>query len=271
MSATARRPGPVAISFLLLPAWTLLRREIVRFLRQRNRIIGALGTPIVFWVIIGSGVGRSFQAPGVPDGMTYLQYFFPGTILLIVLFTSIFATISIIEDRREGFLQAVLAAPVARAAIVLGKVFGGTALATLQGGIFLALAPLAGLSIPLANVPALIGLLLLVGTFLTALGYLMAWPLDSTAGFHALMNLILMPLWLLSGALFPAEGASPWIQAVIYANPLHYALVLLRAGIGSPLPGDSGIVMSLAILIGFALALLAAATWLTQTYKGKHA
>ena len=86
----------------VLPAWSLARREVVRFFRQRNRVIGALGTPIVFWLLFGFGLKDSFRPPSAPEGMNYLEYFFPGTLILILLFTSIFATISIIEDRREG-------------------------------------------------------------------------------------------------------------------------------------------------------------------------
>src|SRR3954454_17218507 len=130
---------------LLLPALSLAQRELVRFLRQRHRVIGALATPIVFWLLIGGGMGRSFQVKGLPGGGDYLRFFFPGTIVMILLFTAIFSTISVIEDRREGFLQSVLVAPVSRASIVLGKLLGGTALAFGQGLVFLALAPLVGL------------------------------------------------------------------------------------------------------------------------------
>jgi ABC-2 type transport system permease protein len=112
---------------LLLPALSLARREWVRFLRQRHRIIGALATPIVFWLLIGAGMGRSFQGAGAASGGgdSYLHYFYPGTVLMILLFTAIFSTISIIEDRREGFLQSVLVAPISPMAIVLGKVLAG--------------------------------------------------------------------------------------------------------------------------------------------------
>src|SRR5918994_6431571 len=124
------------------PSLSLCHRELVRFLRQRHRIIGALATPIVFWLLIGAGMNRSFRAD-VPGGGNYLQYFFPGTILMVVLFTAIFSTISVIEDRREGFLQGVLVAPVSRIQIVLGKILGGTTLAVAQAGVFLLLAPIA--------------------------------------------------------------------------------------------------------------------------------
>src|SRR5215218_4626314 len=140
---TEPRPG------LLLPALSLCHRELVRFLRQRHRIIGALATPIVFWLLIGAGMNRSFKSD-VPGGENYLHYFFPGTVLMILLFTAIFSTISVIEDRREGFLQGVLVAPVSRMSIVLGKILGGTILAFGQGLIFLILAPLIGVRLSLA-------------------------------------------------------------------------------------------------------------------------
>src|SRR5918993_5312260 len=126
------------------PAISLCHRELVRFLRQRHRVIGALATPIVFWLLIGGGMGRSFRVEGLPGGGDYLRFFFPGTIVMILLFTAIFSTISVIEDRREGFLQSVLVAPVSRMSIVLGKTLGGTVLATLQGLLFLLLAPTIG-------------------------------------------------------------------------------------------------------------------------------
>src|SRR5437763_13364319 len=106
---------------LLRPALSLAKRELVRFLRQRHRIVGALATPIVFWLLIGAGMGRSFQDPGsAAQGGGYMAYFFPGTVVMILLFTAIFSTISIIEDRREGFLQSVLVAPILPMVIVLG-------------------------------------------------------------------------------------------------------------------------------------------------------
>ena len=128
----------------LLSVVTLWRREVVRFVRQRNRIVGALGTPLVFWLLIGSGLGSSFRSSGAPGGENYLEYSFPGTLALILLFTSIFSTISIIEDRQAGFLQSVVVAPVRRSAITLGKVLGASTLALLQALLFLALAPTVG-------------------------------------------------------------------------------------------------------------------------------
>src|SRR5512141_2185658 len=119
---------------MLLASYTLWLREIVRFYRDRSRVVGALGSPLVFWFLIGSGLGRSFQGgPARPLQGGYLEYFYPGTLALILLFTAIFSTISIVEDRQEGFLQGVLVAPVPRAAIVVGKILGSTTLAVAQG------------------------------------------------------------------------------------------------------------------------------------------
>ena len=224
---TTRETSPKGKTFLCLPALALWRREIVRFLRQRNRIIGALATPIVFWLLIGSGVGSSFLSSGLPPDITFLAYFFPGTVVLILLFTAIFSTISIIEDRREGFLQGVLVAPVAPEAIVLGKFLGGMTLATGQALLFCAVAPLAGLPLDGGVILRLFPALLLVSFGLVGLGFLLAWPLESTQGFHAIMNVFLMPLWLLSGALFPVTADS-WVRFAVLVNPVAYGTAAIR-------------------------------------------
>ena len=124
-----------------LSASALWRREMVRFIRQRSRIIGAFASPLIFWLLLGFGVGNSFSPGSQTRAMGYQEYFFPGTVLMILLFTSIFSTISIIEDRKEGFLQAVLVAPVPRSALVFGKLLGGTSLALMQGVLFMLMAP----------------------------------------------------------------------------------------------------------------------------------
>jgi ABC-2 type transport system permease protein len=216
---------------LLAPSFTLLRREVVRFLRQRNRIVGALGTPLMFWFLIGSGLGKSFHAPGdagAAGGMTYLQYFFPGTVLLTVLFTAIFSAISVIEDRREGFLQAVLVSPAPRGALVLGKLAGGTLLSLLQGALLLVMAPVLHIHPTAAGLAAAVAVLAFTSFGLTGLGFLAAWRLDSVQGFHAVMNLVLMPLWFLSGALFPGTGAPGWLRFLMRVNPLAYAVDMMR-------------------------------------------
>lgn len=221
----------------LAGTYTLWIRELTRFFRQPSRVVGAFGSPLIFWFLIGSGIGKSFGA----SGGGYLAYFFPGTILMILFFTAVFSTISIIEDRREGFLQAVLVAPIPRSAMVLGKVLGGATLAFIQAVLFLAFAPFVGIHIT-PQVFLLTGLVIFVNAvFMTAMGFLMAWRFNSIQGFHAMMNLLLMPMWMMSGALFPAEGASLWVRALIKINPLSYGYQALRYS----LLGDSPLSFSI--------------------------
>jgi ABC-2 type transport system permease protein len=214
-----------------LPALTLCLRELTRFYRQKSRIIGVIGSPLVFWFLIGSGLGSSFRHPSAPPEMNYLEYFYPGTIVLIMLFTAIFSTISIIEDRREGFLQSVLVAPVSRTVIALGKILGGTLLSLLQGVLLLVIAPFIGISLTVSSIAVIILTMFVISFGLTGLGFVIAWRMDSTQGFHAIMNLFLIPLWLLSGALFPSSGAAGWLGAVMQFNPLTYGVAALRHGL----------------------------------------
>ncbi|MBM3857004.1 MAG: multidrug ABC transporter permease, partial [Verrucomicrobia bacterium] len=174
----------------------------------------------------GSGFGPSFHNTGGNE--TYLAYFFPGTIVLIMLFTAIFSTISVIEDRREGFLQGALVAPLSPATIPLGKFLGGTTLAVLQALLFCILAPLAHIPIGLNQIILLLPAFCLVGFCMTGLGFLVAWPMDSTQGFHAIMNIFLMPLWMMSGALFPMPAGSGWLYWVGLLNPVSYSVSAIR-------------------------------------------
>jgi ABC-2 type transport system permease protein len=249
-----------ATRLLWTPAVAFWLRDVIRFLRQRNRIIGALATPLVFWILVGSGFGPSFRNPAAGvDAGSYLAYFFPGTLVLIMLFTAIFSTISVIEDRREGFLQGALVAPLSPAAIPLGKFLGGTTLAVLQAGLFCILAPLAGIPIGLHQIALLIPALVLVGFAMTGLGFLVAWPMDSTQGFHAIMNIFLMPLWMMSGALFPMPAGTGWLYWVGILNPVSYGVTAIRAafasGHGTAIP--SGYTTGLGLTALFALLMFA--------------
>ena len=213
-------------------AWMLAKREWVRFFRQRNRVFSALVQPLVFWLLFGNGLSGSFTATG---GQDFLAFFLPGTIALIVLFTAIFSTISVIEDRREGFMQSVLVAPVGRWPILFGKVIGGSAIAWAQALVFLLLVWIVGAVSPGWNVVPLLALLFVLAIAMCSLGMIVAWPMDSTQGFHAIMMLGLMPMWLLSGSFFPipaADGSATWGQAILgglmRANPLSYGMFELR-------------------------------------------
>jgi ABC-2 type transport system permease protein len=189
--------------------------------------------------------------------MGYLEYFYPGIMVMVVLFTAIFATISTVEDRREGFLQGVLVAPVARSTVVLGQALGGTSLALVQGLLLLILAPVAGISLTLLSVVSVAAVMFLLAFGLTSLGLLIAWRTDSTQGFHAIMNLILLPMWLLSGAFFPGSGSPLWLQWVLWLNPLTYGVAALRRCLYLPTPAFVGEVpplsVSFPITIGFAI------------------
>ena len=234
-----------------LAAATLCQRELVRFLRQRNRVFGALGQPIIFWLLFSEG----FRGAG--DARLDYTFFFPGTLAMILLFTAIFATISIIEDRREGFLQSVLIAPVPMWSMVLGKILGGTVLALLQAVLFLALG---WLTLDLALTPmglfAVLVLMFVIGFSLTGLGFVIAWRMESTQGFHAIMSVFLLPMWLLSGSFFPQDsGVMGWIAAL---NPLTYGVAGLRQLLQSASEGLPSPTLCWLVSIAFAIIMFAA-------------
>jgi ABC-2 type transport system permease protein len=238
-----------------LAAGTLWQREMVRFYRQPSRVVGAIASPFLFWILLGSGLGSSFQSSDHSGQNGYLSYFFPGTLLLVLFFTAVFSTISIIEDRKEGFMQAVLVAPVPRWSLVLGKVMGGSSLALLQAALFLVFAAWLGIDLDFAGWIRMIAVLFLNACLMTCLGFLLAWQFQSIQGFHAVMNMLLMPMWILSGALFPAEGASSWVRFIMQINPLTYSLALLRSSLFSTSAGDpvfmKSLVISLVLTAGF--------------------
>ena len=254
-TATLPRPVPRVSAGVVLPAFTLWWREIVRFYRQPGRVVGVLASPLVFWAVLGSGFGTSFRSGGGAGQQHYLDYSYPGILILIVLFTSIFTMMSVIEDRKEGFLLSVLVAPVPRTAIVLGKVLGGTTLAAVQGLIFLIFAPFAGVHLNLVQILLVAVVVFLVSFSLTALGFAIAWPMDSTQAFHGIVNLFLIPLWLLSGALFPLSGASGWIRVIMRVNPLTYGVEALRVLLYPGATSDFQLTSAIATLVLFSLVM----------------
>jgi ABC-2 type transport system permease protein len=256
---------------LRLPAFTLWWRELVRFYRQRSRVVGVIASPLVFWLVIGSGFGTSFRSGSAAGQQHYLDYFYPGALIMIVLFTSIFTMMSVIEDRKEGFLLSVLVAPVPRSAIVLGKVLGGTTLAAAQGLIFLVFSPLVGIRMGLVQFLLVVLTVLLVSFSLTALGFAIAWPMDSTSAFHAIINLFLIPLWLLSGALFPLTGASIWIKWLMWINPLTYGVEALRTLLYPASTPEFSLESSLAKLVLFTLFMFGLAFFMASRRTTKPA
>ncbi len=258
-TAVLSRPAVPVSTGVLLPAYTLWWREIVRFYRQKTRVVGVLASPLVFWIVIGSGFGTSFRSGTASGQQHYMDYFYPGVLVMIVLFTSIFTMMSVIEDRKEGFLLSVLVAPVPRSAIVLGKVLGGTTLSAVQGMIFLVFAPFAGVHLDPVQI-LLVGVVVFLVSFaLTALGFAIAWPMDSTQAFHGIINLFLIPLWLLSGALFPMSGASGWIRALMYINPLTYGVEALRTLLYPSMLATFSLQAAMGILVLFSLVMFGVA------------
>lgn len=207
----------------------LWRRELIKFVRDRSRIGGALLQPLVVWLLLGFGFQDTFRLP-TPTGVDvpYLEFLFPGILALVALFTSIFSTISIVEERKSGFLQAVLAAPISRSALVLGTTLGGTTLAVCEGLLFMVCLPLIDSTPSFPGVLLMLLILACIGLAFTSLGVVIAWRTRTTRGFHAIMNLFLIPLWVLSGAFFPAGGAPPLLQWIVRANPFSYGVDALR-------------------------------------------
>lgn len=234
----------------LLATGAVWRRELLHFWRERSRVAGFVGSPLIFWLIIGSGFGD-------------LARFFTGSLLLSVMFTAVFATMSVIEDRREGFLLAMLVSPAPRCAVVIGKVLGGATMAAVQGLLFLVCLPLTGTALAVAALPAAAAGLALTGFAFTAMGFWLAWRSRTPQGFHALMNIVLMPLWMISGALFTQQTAHPWLRAVMSVNPLLYFHAILErtlmpaAGSVAPSLGTSLVVTCAAGLLFLTAAIYA--------------
>lgn len=241
----------------LLPAATLWQRELIRFWRQKSRLLGVIASPLVIWLLIGYGSNS-------------LGRFFAGALVLTVMFSAIFSTISIIEDRREGFLLSMLVSPAPRSSLVLGKILGAATLAWIQGLIFLAFAPLAGIGIGAFELLSVAGAIFLISFTLTGLGFVIAWKMDSTAGFHAIMNMLLIPMWMVSGALFPVSSAQGWVKALMWVNPLTYSISLLNHTLRMP-DVTPGAVSSLVVTVAFGVGLLAACSILAAQKSTRSA
>jgi len=202
----------------------LWRRDMLHLVRERSRWIGVIVQPLIFWALIGTGMSGVFRLYGGEGN--YLAYFFPGILAMVVLFTAVFATMSVIEDRQRGFLQQVLVVPSGRASLVLGKIAGVTTMAAIQVAITTAVAPLAGIPLWGVNWPLLFGALVLGCVALTALNFMLAWVVNSTGGYHGVMAIVMLPLWVLSGAMFPAE--TTWQRVAMALNPMAYMVDGMR-------------------------------------------
>jgi ABC-2 type transport system permease protein len=218
--------------------YTIWLREVIKFWRDKSRIIGATVQPALFLLLLGTGIGRgipqAFQVehgateflPGVKD---YLTFIYPGIIAMTILFTSVFSAISIIWDREIGFLKEVMVAPISRWAVAIGKTFGGSTVAMLQGCLMLLLAPMVGVKVTLGTILVLLPLLLYISFSLTAMGIAAAAQMRSMQGFTVIMNFLTLPMFFLSGAMFPVGGLPAWMDILVKVNPLTYGVDSIRA------------------------------------------
>ena len=211
------------------------RRELIRFRSDRLRAFSSLVQPVLFLLVLGTGLS-SLARGGLPAGIDFKTYIYPGVLAMSVLFTSLFSAASIVWDREFGFLREMLVAPVSRSAIVIGKCLGGATVATLQGMVILALAGLAHVPYDAVLFLTLIGELLLLSFTLTAFGVMMAARIKQIQAFMALTQMLVMPLFFLSGALYPLNGLPVWLTVLTRLDPLTYIVDPMRHAVFSHLP-----------------------------------
>lgn len=253
-------------------AYVIWLRDLIRFVSERSRLVGALGQPLIYLGVMGTGFGATFRAAVLPEGFSYVQFMFPGILGMTVLFTALFSSVSIIWDREFGFLKVVLVAPVSRPAIVLGKALGGSTVALLQSTLLLVLTPLVGLDLGIADLLRLWVVMLLMAFALTSMGLALASRMPSMEAFQMIMNFLIMPMWMLSGAFFPLRGVPAWMEALMRVNPLTYGVDALRGVMyaGTPM-GEALVIHS----FGFDLAVVAAVALVAfvlalLTFKGRE-
>jgi len=228
----------------------LVRRELRLFVRQRSRLVGTLAQAGLIWGVLALGLAHA----GGGTGEEQLNVLFPGVVVMMLLLSGISATMSVIEDRHRGFLQGVLAAPGPRASLALGKCLGGTAVSLIPAALLVLVAGAAGYRGGEIAPAATLASLALTSLLFTGLGFVIAWRLDSSQGYHVVMSVVLFPLWILSGALAPSAEATSSLGWAARLNPMTYSVYSLRdALLGDPRAVD------LAVLAALAAAALAAA------------
>ncbi len=227
----------------------LAKRELIRQTRQPSRIIASIATPLMLWVFIVGGFS-SAMGEVADAGTSLTAYTIPGMASLTVMFASIFAAISLIQDRHDGVLRAALVSPAPKWSIAMSKIGAGSLLALIQALIVLLALPFLGVLLTPIGVIGAIGALLCISVALIGIGLAMAWIVDSTQGFHGVMNALLMPMWLLSGAVFPVEDAAGWMRVIALANPLTWTHGAMRDALG--MSNAFNPMLAWAISIGFA-------------------
>ncbi len=250
--------------------YTIWLREMIRYVRSKSRIVSSLAMPIIWLALLGNALGGMFErgdASAFPGGMTYVQFIAPGIIGMTILFTSVFAGVSIIFDREFGFLKEILVAPVSRLSIVMGKAFGGTTTAMIQGLIMFVLALFLGVGFS-SEYGIVIGFLIsilfmfLIGLSFVSLGIAIASKIESMEGFQMIMSFLVMPMFFLSGALYPLDTLPDWLRILTYIDPLTYGIDGLRGAIQGTDVAHFPILLDLGVLSLFCLILLVLGAYL---------
>ncbi|MCY0881232.1 MAG: ABC transporter permease [Firmicutes bacterium] len=241
-------------------------REIIRFYREPTRIIGMIAQPLLYLILVGNGLSHGFALRTGGRDTDYLTFMFPGIVGMSVLFTSMFSAMSIVWDREFGFLKEVLVSAVPRSAIALGKALGGSTIALAQGVILLLLAPLAHISLSFGRFWAVLGILALLALTLNSLGLAIASRMRSVQGFQVIMNFLIMPMFFLSGAIYPLKGMPAWLMDLMRIDPLTYGVDALRHVIyASPLLvkefTEFSMTTDLSVIVIIMLLLLSLATF----------
>jgi ABC-2 type transport system permease protein len=239
---------------MILTAAALARRELIKFWREKARLAGFAAAPLLFWMVVSAGFNDFAR-------------FYGGSIALALMFSAVFSNMTLIDDRKDGFLAGVLVTPAPRSGIVLGKVIGAATLAWLQSLVFLFFLPLTGLKPGFFGVLAMLAILAVISLLFTLVGFLCAWRMPSTQAFHGVVNMLLMPMWMLSGSLFRFEEAHPFMQWAMRLNPMSYGISLLNIALGAN--ASFPLLLSIGILLGWTLALFAFA--LIWVEKSDHA
>jgi ABC-2 type transport system permease protein len=242
--------------------YTLWLRSIKRYSRSKSRIIGSLAQPLFFFLALGFGLGSAFSSNG---GFDYLTFIAPGVITMSVLFTSIFSGIQVLWDKQFGFLKETLVAPVSRFSIMLGQTLGGATTALIQGIIMIIIVGVfSGLIFSIGIFIAL-GFMILISIAFTSMGIAIASKMEDMQGFQLIMNFVVMPIFFLSGALFPVTSLPSWLKTIVYVNPLTYGVEGVRYG----LLGASTInpLTCFVVLGGFCIAMILLGSYFFRKIK----
>jgi ABC-2 type transport system permease protein len=236
--------------------YALCLRDLLRFVRERSALYASLARPVLWLVFLGSGMHNAFKEQ---TGVVYAAYLLPGIVAMTILFAGLFSGVSTVWDREFGFLKEVLVAPVSRVAIVGGKVLAGTLTTTLQALLTLLFAPLIGVHLtPLALLQAL-GIVLVTSSGAVSMALCIAARLETFEGFSNLANLVALPLFFLSGSMYPVKDAPAWLAPLIRLNPFTHAVEALRQVLVGV--GHEPLALALGIVCAFSASMLVAAVW----------